>query len=113
MTSDLPLLSSTIDTSLRSSALSKPADINLAWWPVERGNELKGRCIPRSTCRLIFPPCTASASALVLIDTHHSRYDGSMAQGGLKKKSDKFSIASKSKAAKQSKPLGPKKGGRI
>lgn len=71
----LPLLSSTIDTSLRSSALSKPADISLAWWPVERGNELKGRCIPRSvnlqSCCLIFPPCILQRHALVLIDTHH------------------------------------------
>lgn len=66
---DLPLLSSTIDRSLRSSALSKPADISLAWWPVERGNELKGRCIPRSvnlqqSCRLIFPPCAQYCSAM-------------------------------------------------
>ena len=39
-----------------------------------------------------------------------------MAQGGLKKGSDKFSGVSskgKSKASKKSKPLGPRKGGEL
>lgn len=42
--------------------------------------------------------------------------NGSMAQGGLKKKSEKFSFVSKSakeKSVKHSKPLGPKKGGEV
>lgn len=63
----------------------------------------------------IFPPALQ-----VLIDAHLVPQDacdgdnGIMAQGGLKKKSEKFSFVSKSakaKSAKHSKPLGPKKGG--
>ena len=34
-----------------------------------------------------------------------------MAQGGLKKRSEKFSVASKSKSSRKGKPLGLKKGG--
>ena len=51
----------------------------------------------------------------VLVDAHLQTDDGSMAQGGLKKRSEKFSVASKSakaKSSKHNKPLGPKKGGR-
>lgn len=71
----------------------------------------------------IFPPAVE-----VLVDAHlvpQARKtdacacdgdNGSMAQGGLKKKSEKFSFVSmsaKEKSVKHSKPLGPKKGGEV
>lgn len=37
---------------------------------------------------------------------------GAMAQGGLKKRSEKFSLASKPKSSKRERPLGPRKGGK-
>jgi len=60
-----PLPSSTMVTSLRSSALSTPADTNLAWWLLERGNELKGRCMLEPRACSIFPPALQ-----VLVDAH-------------------------------------------
>ena len=107
-------------TPRRSSAVSNPAEVSLARWPLERGKELKGRCI-FELGDVIAARCDVIGST-ILINAQRaactvlvSGCNGAMAQGGLKKKSEKFSITSKpkSKVSKQKKPLGPRKGGKV
>jgi len=103
----LPLLSSTTPMSLRSSTVSNPEEASFTRHPLLRGRELTARCIPGPAA------CThghhAPPTWVILINAHHA---GGMAQGGLKKRSDKFAVA-KSKSSRKNKPLGPKKGGNV
>ena len=91
--------------SLRSSTVSNPEEESFTRHPLLRGRELTARCISQ----LLTHGHHAPPTWVILINAHHA---GGMAQGVLKKRSDKFAVA-KSKSSRKNKPLGPKKGGNV
>ncbi len=118
----LPLLRSTIPTSLRSLTVSNPAADNLLMCVTASGREDKDRvlCIMLSNHAYFdlwtfvnkTPPIVCLTFDLLVVGVT-VRPRGTMAQGGLK---TKFSAVpppkSKASKGKKKKPLGPRKGGK-